>query len=219
MLSRGSEARFRFSEPLLRSNSRGGRIRGARARRRPPAEAAVTSAWVGSCGNARTGRLDHRTPCAHRAGFDVGEEPRERGAGDVRAREAFVVVAVGHGCPSQPPLARDEGLARLALGLDRTEVGRDPLLDRLPPVDRAADRRRGRRALRRPRCGRRGWCRPTPSPHSMSRHLVVALRTGGRASRGAHLAGALRRGPSDRGRRRTKAVVPAQPPTSTRKPP
>src|SRR5690606_34930652 len=57
----------------------------------------------------------------------------------VAAGEATVVVARGQRLPALGGLALDEVLGRLALGVERVEVGVQPLGRRLARVDGAAD--------------------------------------------------------------------------------
>src|SRR5690606_27151246 len=79
---------------------------------------------------------DHRVDLA---ALDVVHEPRERRALEVAACEAAVVVARGQRLPALGGLALDEVFGRLALRVERVEVGVEPLGRRLARVDRAAD--------------------------------------------------------------------------------
>src|SRR5690606_14628038 len=69
------------------------------------------------------------------ARVDVGEQALERGALDVRASEAAVVVALGQRLPALAPHRPDVELGGLALGVEGVEVGLEPLARRLAGVD------------------------------------------------------------------------------------
>src|SRR5690606_36416199 len=72
------------------------------------------------------------------ARVDVGEQALERGALDVRAGEAAVVVALGQRLPALAPHRADIELRGLALRVEGVEVGLEPLARRLAGVDGAA---------------------------------------------------------------------------------
>ena len=90
----------------------------------------------------------------HLAGLDVGEQPLERRPLHGAAGEAAVVIEVAHGDPAGVLLARDVGLARLALRIERVELLLEPLLGGLAGVDGAGDA--GHPSRLRNRCSRRG---------------------------------------------------------------
>ena len=73
------------------------------------------------------------------AGFDVGHQTLESGPVHVAAGEAAVVVAVGQAGPAFAGLAADEGLGRLALGVEAVELLLQTLLRALARVNGAAD--------------------------------------------------------------------------------
>src|SRR5262249_46325800 len=79
--------------------------------------------------------------------LDVEHQALQRGPVRVGAREAAVVVAFGQAGPALAGLGADEGLARLALGVQRVEFLGEPLLGALAGVDGAAHR--GERYARR----------------------------------------------------------------------
>src|ERR1019366_213994 len=79
------------------------------------------------------------------------------------AREASVVVHVRKRDPSGVTLARDVGLTCFALRVERVELLLEPIIGRLPRVDRAAENHAGLRAIRLPhvrppRSRRSGLC-------------------------------------------------------------
>ena len=71
--------------------------------------------------------------------LDVGQQPLERRPLQGAAGVAAVVVQLGQQDPAFALLADDEGLACLALGVERVEVLLQPLLAALAGVDRAAE--------------------------------------------------------------------------------
>ena len=73
------------------------------------------------------------------AGVDLRHQALQRRALQVPSRDAAVVVTVGEQDPALVPLAPDEGLAGLALRIERVEVLLETLLRGLPRVDRAAE--------------------------------------------------------------------------------
>ena len=85
------------------------------------------------------------------ARFDVGDQALQRRALQRAAGEAAVVVAVGHQQPALGLLARDIGLARLALGVEAVELHVEAFLARLAGVDRAAELADDRLLHARPR--------------------------------------------------------------------
>ena len=70
--------------------------------------------------------------------LDVGQQALQGGPLQRAAREAAVVVAVGHQKPALGLLAGDIGLAGLALGVERVELLLEAFLGRLAGIDRAA---------------------------------------------------------------------------------
>jgi hypothetical protein len=113
------------------------------------------------------------------AGFDVGHETLERGPVHVAAGEAAVVVAVGKASPAFAGLAADEGLGRLALGVEAVELLLQLLLRTLACVDGAADQ------------GQRGTLRcwldssVSPFPGDLKEQVAVAVAAGDRLGDGA----------------------------------
>src|SRR5262249_26788334 len=97
----------------------------------------------------------------------------------VAAGEAAVVVAVGQAGPALGGLAADEGLARLALGVQGVELLLQPLLGGLARVDGAADQRQRRTRLGVGRCLHR--CPPLSAKRKKKNPLqwlpVTALAT------------------------------------------
>ena len=71
--------------------------------------------------------------------LDVGQQPLQRRPLQGRARDAAIVVAVGHQHPAFGLLAGDIGLAGLALGVERVELLLQALFGGLAGVDRAAE--------------------------------------------------------------------------------
>ncbi len=72
-------------------------------------------------------------------GLDIGEQLPERGAVQGAARDAAIVIGL---CEDRPPfmtLAKDEGLAGLALGIQRVEVLFQPFLRRLACIGSATN--------------------------------------------------------------------------------
>ena len=88
----------------------------------------------------------------HFAGLDVGEQPLERRPLHRAAGEAAVVVEVAHGDPAGVLLARDVGLAGLALRIERVELLLEPLLGGFAGVDGAGNA--GHPSRLRNRCSR-----------------------------------------------------------------
>jgi hypothetical protein len=76
---------------------------------------------------------------------DVGQQTLERRPLHVAAGEAAVVVAVGRAGPAFMGLALDEGLSRLALGVEGVELLLQALLGALARVDGATQRGAGGR--------------------------------------------------------------------------
>ena len=70
---------------------------------------------------------------------DVGEQPLQSGPIHRCAREPAVVITLRQAHPAFVPLAVDEGLASLALGLQRVEFLLEPLFGRFTSVDRTAN--------------------------------------------------------------------------------
>src|SRR5690606_5947027 len=81
------------------------------------------------------------------AGVDVGEQPLERGAIQILAAEAAVVVARADELPALVRLRAHVLHARLTLRVEGVELLLEPLRDALACVDRAPDRDLLRRAL------------------------------------------------------------------------
>src|SRR5690606_20263081 len=99
------------------------------------------------------------------ARVDVGEQALERGALDVRAGEAAVVVALGQRLPALAPHRPDVELRGLALRVEGVEVGLEPLARRLAGVDGASDR------------PETGGCRLEVPAHERP-HEVASVRAG-----------------------------------------
>src|SRR5215469_2884014 len=70
---------------------------------------------------------------------DVGEQPLQSGPIDRRAGEPTVIISLGQTCPAFVALAGDEGLAGLALRVQRVELLLKSLLGGFAGVDRAAN--------------------------------------------------------------------------------
>jgi hypothetical protein len=77
------------------------------------------------------------------AGLDVAQEAAQGGPLQVAAAPAAVVVALGQTDPALVPLAGDERRGRLALGIERVKLLRQPLLGGLAGVDGATDQGQG----------------------------------------------------------------------------
>jgi DNA-binding NarL/FixJ family response regulator len=75
-------------------------------------------------------------------GLDVGKQAAQGRAVHVGSGVAAVVVLVRHERPALAGLAADEGLAGVALRVERVEVLVQALVGRFPRVDGAADRLR-----------------------------------------------------------------------------
>ena len=82
------------------------------------------------------------------ASLDIGEEPLQRRPLHGAAREAAIVIHFGERDPSGMTLARDVGLTCFALGVERVELLLEPIIGRLPRVDRATENHAGLRAIR-----------------------------------------------------------------------
>jgi hypothetical protein len=78
---------------------------------------------------------------------DVGQQAPQRRPVHVAAGEAAVVVAVGQADPPLVLLAGDEGLGRLALGVQRDEFLLQAFFGRFARVDGAAYKRQGAEGL------------------------------------------------------------------------
>src|SRR5215475_11329197 len=102
---------------------------------------------------------------------DVGEQmlqcrPLHRGAG-----EPAVIITRGQAHPAFVPLAVDEGLAGLALRLQRIELLLKPLLGRFAGVDRASTGSAPPRAV-----GRRPRHRPASATEARARWVSPKKR-------------------------------------------
>src|SRR5690606_8080401 len=71
-------------------------------------------------------------------GFDVLNETLQAGPFQRATGEAAIVVAFTNGGPAFRLLARHEGLASLALGVEAVELHVEPFLARLAGIDGAA---------------------------------------------------------------------------------
>src|SRR5918996_5457981 len=81
------------------------------------------------------------------AGLNVAEQPLQRGAIEVAAREAAIVEVVVDSKPAFAPLALDVGEAGLTLRIQRIERLAKSLLGAFATVDRTADLARRRAHL------------------------------------------------------------------------